>query len=154
MLINCFVLFWDKKLQVLGLRKVVPYLREEIIRFLLSQRLFLRVVYVGFVVYKVALRQVFLQAVWFYLTPYHSTSALCSSVISCQYNRLASGCCTKGLSLTLLIHLRQNMQCCLPALFAPCIWAVSCSNYIPKINYYALYFHDLPESLHANTRMF
>ena len=34
MLINCFVLFWDKKVQVIVVRKVVSYLREEVSKFL------------------------------------------------------------------------------------------------------------------------
>jgi len=86
-----------------------------------GQKFSLRAVYMGFMVEEVALRWVFLQALWFHPTQYHSTNALYPSIISCQYCRLISGGSTRGLILSPHIHLRK-VQSCLTILFMSCIW--------------------------------
>jgi len=39
MLINCFVLFWDKKVQVIVVIKVMSYLREKVSKFLWGSKI-------------------------------------------------------------------------------------------------------------------
>jgi len=106
----------------------------------------------GFVVEEVALRWVFLQAVCFHPTQYHSTNALYSSVIRCQYCRVTSGSSTRGLILSPHIHLRKSTE-----LFTNIIHVlyldISIFSCIPNIRYHALGCYDFPHSLQFNSRI-